>query len=349
MKKKSAAYRRSRSLLTALCILLALLLVILVGGAVYLEYMLNRIGRAEEQPQETLSQAEIDAIENPAGVDGDPDSEDVQLNNTHDVFIGGKDIVNILLIGQDRRAGEGRARSDAMILCTFNTKTGGVTMTSFMRDLYVEIPGYQDNRINAAYQLGGRELLNQTLLHNFGVEVDGNVEVDFFQFQQIIDYLGGVDLYLTAKEVDYLNRNGNWDVNGGTAGTWSLTEGVNHLTGEQALAYSRIRYVGNGDYGRTERQKAVLKALVDVYKSSSLTTMLKLVDDILPMLTTDMSNGDMLRYATTLFPMVKDAEISTLRIPADGAFYEANIRGMDVLVPDMEASRQILVEKLLGE
>ena len=94
-----------------------------------------------------------------------------------------KDIVNLLLIGQDRREGQDRQRADSMIMVTLNKKTKQISMTSFMRDLYVQIPGYSDNRINATYAFGGMDLLDSTLNTNFGVEIAGNVEVDFGEFQ----------------------------------------------------------------------------------------------------------------------------------------------------------------------
>ena len=234
-----------------------------------------------------------------------------------------------------------------MILCTFNTEKRSLTMTSFMRDLYVPIPGYLDNRINAAYQLGGIELLDDTIYQNFGVEIDGNVEVDFSQFERIIDLLGGVDINLNADEAAYLNRRGNWSANDDeTAGTWSLTEGMNHLTGKQALAYSRIRYIGNGDYERTSRQRTVLSALIEAYKNTSLTKMLTILDDILPLLTTDMTDKQIIGYVTDLFPLLSSCTITTQRIPADDAYYAASIRGMSVLVPDLEKNRQLLADSL---
>ena len=331
-----------RVLLIILCSLLAVILTVLVAAAVYLEHLMGKIGRTPASTQPTLSQEEIDAIQNPTETVGENtaptvDPEDVTWGREEAEQLGGDHVVNILLIGQDRREGEGRARSDAMILCTFNQKARTLTMTSFMRDLYVQIPGYLDDRINSAYQLGGIDLLNQTIEENFGVEIHGNVEVDFSQFRQIIDLLGGVDIVLSEAEARHLNNQN---------ASWSLIAGQNHLTGEQALAYSRIRYIGNADYGRTNRQRTVLAALVQAYKSVSITKMLTLADDILPLVTTDMTDKQIFSYVAELFPMLSSSEISTQRIPADGAFYEANIRGMEVLVPDLEENRQLLKDTL---
>lgn len=85
-------------------------------------------------------------------------------------------VVNVLLVGQDTRKAEERARSDSMILLSVNKNTNQLTMISLMRDLYVQIPGYSDNKLNAAYAFGGFELLDETIATNFGIAVDYNVE-----------------------------------------------------------------------------------------------------------------------------------------------------------------------------
>lgn len=100
-------------------------------------------------------------------------------------------IKSILLIGQDKREGQSRQRSDSMILATLDKDQKTISLTSFMRDLYVAIPGYSSTRINAAYAYGGMDLLDETLTQNFGVEIDGNVEVDFEVFQVLVDKVGG--------------------------------------------------------------------------------------------------------------------------------------------------------------
>lgn len=250
-----------------------------------------------------------------------------------------KSIVNIMLIGQDRREGEDRARSDAMILLTINKNTKSVILTSFLRDLYVEIPGYGGNRLNASYAYGGMELLNKTLEQNFGIYVDGNVEVDFSQFAQIVDLVGGVTITLRSDEAQEINA---------SLGT-GLTEGSQHLNGNEALTYARIRKVdADGDFSRTQRQRTLINAIVQQVKDNGLVKLLGIVEDVLPMVTTDMSNTEILGYATALLPMLTGVNITNLRIPADGAYSYASVDGMSVLKADMETNRQILRENLGG-
>lgn len=127
----------------------------------------------------------------------------VKAENT-DAEAATSNIKSILLIGQDKREGESRQRSDSMILATLDKDQRTVSLTSFMRDLYVAIPGYSTTRINAAYAYGGMELLDATLEENFGVKIDENVEVDFEVFQVLVDKVGGIDLELTQAEADYI-------------------------------------------------------------------------------------------------------------------------------------------------
>ena len=338
MSRKSKSGKRTA--LKVLCVLLALILALLLLGYVYIDRMLGLIQRQPQQ-QETLSSAEIDEIENQTDpVDEDftgpvIDPSDVNWSTEPAEIIDEAHVVNILLIGQDRRPGQGRQRSDAMILCSINMDTKTLTMTSFLRDLYVQIPGYQDNRLNAPYALGGMPLLTQTLQHNFGVVVDGCVEVDFSQFEKIVDLMGGVDIELTSAEAAHLNAQG-----------YSVQAGMNHLNGETALAYSRIRYIGT-DFGRTNRQRTVLAALVEQSRNISLGQMNDLLEGILQLITTDMTNGQILSLAWDCFPLLSDLKLKTQHIPAEGTYQFANIRGMSVIVADMQANRQILANTIL--
>lgn len=339
----SKTFSVTRIILIVLCSLLAVTLVALIAGTIYLDRMLNRINRVEPTVP-TLSQEEIDKIENPEPDETTPEEtfevvepEDVTFSTEPVEEIDSVNLVSILLIGQDRRPGEGRQRSDAMILCTINKEKKTLTMTSFLRDLYVPIPGYMDNRLNAAYALGGMPLLDQTLTTDFGVQIDGNVEVDFSEFSQIIDLMGGVDIALTSREANYMNSHNGW----------SLVEGLNHLDGEKALTYSRIRYL-DSDFGRTNRQRNVLTALVNSSKNMSIPQMTSLLENLLPLVTTDMDNATIMGYALDLFPLLSDITIQTQHIPADTDYYGASIRGMSVLVPNLERCRQLLQNTLIG-
>lgn len=313
-------------LLAIVLTLLGLIVAVVLAVLLYLNHLLNQITPYDAVNDVTVSSSEAEQIveEDPEAVTIDLEQEE-QLPDISDVTfpqeqeeqsstVNWDNVVNILLVGQDRRPGEGRQRSDSMILVTFNKSKQTITLTSFMRDCYVQIPGYKANKLNAAYAFGGMSLLNQTLEQNFGVHVDGNIEVDFDGFQDVIDLLGGVDISLTEEEVSYMNN--GLGLNGTDR---QLSVGTNRLDGEQALAYARIRSI-DSDYRRAERQRKVISSLIQRYKSQSLTTMLGLLEDILPLVVTNMDKGEIVDYTLELMPMLASCGVETLRIPVDGTF-----------------------------
>ena len=310
-----------------LCTLLGIVLAVMLGGTLLFRHYLNQIQYTEPQePSDGSILAVFSAI---------------PLGNTAEERIGGpgSDLLNILLIGQDAREGDEQARSDSMILCSYNKKTNTLTMTSFLRDLYVEIPGHGSNRINAAYSFGGTKLLKKTLAHNFGLYIDGSIEVDFSHFSEIIDHLGGVEIQLRQDEANTVNKQ---------TGS-SLSEGLQKLTGPQALAYSRIRNLDiDGDFSRTDRQRKVISALVEAFRDIRIAELTPLLNDLLPMITTDLNPGQILFSALDIVPNLTSMETVSQRVPADGTFTDQTIDGMAVLVADMAAQRLHLKNTLLG-
>lgn len=305
--------------------------VLLIGAAAFflVQGKLNRISRVDQESAGQNQSAE----------------EDLDINGMKD-----KEVINILLIGQDRREGQARQRSDSMILCSINKARKKIILTSIMRDLYVPIPGYSDNRINAAYQFGGMPLLDQVIEERLGVHVDGNVEVDFEGFVTSMAALGNLEIELSQAEADYMNRNGDGVEQPDPEGTpWNLKAGVNSLSPSQLLAYSRIRYVGNSDWERTERQRRVLMAAFEKAKKQGLAGMLALADQVFPNLTTDMTNGQILRLLYTVLAS-GITEVESYRIPAEGTYTNETLKiGMEVLVPDLEENSRMLQEWIYGE
>lgn len=239
--------------------------------------------------------------------------------------------INFLLVGQDYHAEGENGRSDSMILCSVDTGAKTVTMISFLRDIYLRIPGHGSNRLNAAYSWGGAELLKETLEQNFGVQTDVTLEIDFDGFESMIDYMGGVDIELTDQEADYLNSGHGWQ----------LAEGPNHLDGAQALAYSRIRKL-DSDFGRTERQRNVLVSLMEEYKGAALQEMLHVTDEFLNNSTSDHTDEALVGYAMEMYVMMSDFEIVTHRVPADGTYSYETIRGMSVVDVDLEENLKLI-------
>ena len=356
MESKTKAERRKKKmpLWARILLIVFLVIVVIAGGAYgYVRYTLGKIHKVDPEQEAKIapneeyfevdeslpSESEVPHLEPEEIVwaDADPD------------VMKDRDVVNILLIGQDRREGEGRQRSDSMILATINKKSESLYLTSFMRDMYVPIPGYSVNRINAAYAFGGMELLDTTIETNFGVHIDGNVEVDFSGFKTLIDKMGGIDLYLSQAEADYIcGRNQNVLYPQAERPDWDLTEGMNHLTGEQALIHARNRSIGNSDYRRTERQREVLISVFTEMKSADPMTLVELINEAMPLLTTDMDTSQILGYAMEIVTMGID-EVESYRIPANGMYSSAVIRKMQVLVPDLNLCRAYLKEILYGD
>ena len=296
-----------------------LVVVILISIIVfYINSSINKINYQETQPNKEFNT--------------DNNYIPIGNNNDEDDPLANKNIINIILIGKDKSSEEG-TRSDSIIIATIKKKDKTLKLTSLMRDLYVPIPDQMDNRINAAYSLGGMELLSRTIEENFAIEIEGCIEVDFSGFINSIDTIGGVDIELNKDEAYYLSN-----ISG-----LSFTEGINNLSGKTALAYSRIRYIGNADYERTERQRKVLVAVFNKLKDSGLKTLLGLVDDVLPFITTNFTSSQIFTIVTNVI-LSDISNIESYRIPVDGEFIETNIRDMDVLLPDISDNSTLLKE-----
>ena len=261
-------------------------------------------------------------------------------------------VVNILLIGNDSRKNGEDGRSDAMILLSVSSKTKKIYMTSLLRDMYVDIPGHDGNRLNAAYSYGGPELLMETIRQNFGLPVNRYMLVNFGAFVNLVDEVGGIDLELSNDEVIWVN---NYLVEyniltENPQGTFELDpnlSGMVHLNGPQALAYTRNRFLGT-DFGRTERQRKVLTAVIGKLPSAALTNMGGLIDGLMPNLTTNLTRGECFRLSLMAGKLIS-YEIVSDSIPQPGTYKDVTIRKMQVLEVDFEENIRYLKEKLYGE
>ena len=260
-------------------------------------------------------------------------------------------VTNILLIGNDSRENGEDGRSDAMILLSISNKTKKIYMTSLLRDMYVEIPGHKDNRLNAAYSYGGAELLMETIEKNFDIHISRYVLVNFEAFANLVDAVGGVDLELTGKEVEYVNGylveyNILLGRPEGTDYFDDLSGGMVHLNGPQALAYCRNRYIGT-DFGRTERQRKVLTEVIHKLPKGVLMNPKGLIDGLMPNLTTNLTQAECYRLSL-MAPKILTYDIIQNSIPIEGTYKDATHRKMSVLEVDFEANKKFLQENLYG-
>lgn len=261
-------------------------------------------------------------------------------------------VINILLIGNDSRENGEDGRSDAMILLSVNSKSKKIYMTSILRDIYVDIPGHDGNRLNAAYSFGGAELLMETVEQNFDIEVNRYVLVNFEAFANLVDAVGGVDLELSSEEVEYVNAY-LWEYNilterpEGTDYMDTSLSGMVHLNGPQALAYSRNRYIGT-DFGRTERQRKVLSAVIKNLPAAAVTNPKELIDGLMPNLTTNLTQSECYQLSF-LAAKLLSYDIVQSSIPLDGTYKDATIRGMAVLEVDFEANKKYIQENIYSD
>ena len=201
-------------------------------------------------------------------------------------------VINIALYGVDSRNNDYVGRSDAIMICSVNGKTGKIKLISIARDTYVSVPGYYNTRINHAYAYGGAELAIQTLNENFGMDVTDYVTVNFESLADIIDEMGGVTIDVSEEE--------RFQINAYLERGESLKEiGMVKLNGAQAVSYSRIRKVGD-DSMRTSRQREVLAALFDKAMEINPLSYPSYVRKFSPMVETSLSNDEMLKIATAV-------------------------------------------------
>ncbi len=259
-------------------------------------------------------------------------------------------VKNILLIGTDERTAGESSRSDAIIVVSINSRTRKLIMTSILRDCYVNIPGHGQTRINSAYQKGGAALLIQTIEENFKIGIDNYIKVDFYSFMNIIDCMGGVEITVTQEELNLVNGYIS-EINhiiGAPEGDQFLdSAGTFVLNGRQALAYSRIRYVGT-DFERTNRQRTVLNALFSKAKSASPVKLYEAFQSILPDITTDIDDNEL---TLMLFEALiyRSYEAKQLRIPADKTWQNYDANGQQVLKLDFDANIKILQQEIYEE
>lgn len=282
-----------------------------------------------------------------AGSSTDSYAEGLEGDGTLPVI---KSVYNILLIGEENiDSGNYRGRSDLIMLASINREQNSVKLISIMRDCLVSIPGYADNRINAAYAIGGVNLLYQTLKLNLGIEPDNYILVNFDRFENIIDAIGGVDIDVTAEEASYLNTT-NYISNPAYR---NLVKGSNHLNGNQALGYCRIRNVGTAtheysDFGRTSRQRLVLNSIYKRAEDMNYLELMSFAGKCLPFVTTDLDADDIENYINMLLEVGISEGIDNYRIPIGGTFSDVRIRDMLVTQIDLEKNSKALHEMIYG-
>lgn len=279
-KKKKRKKRKKKSL--AFKVIMSLFVILLVLMTVGFSSIYNMLGK-------------IDNVK--------IDSENLGINYEEiSTYDNTENIKNIALFGVDSND-DSTGRSDAILILTIDNNHNKLKLTSIMRDSYVNIPNHGMDKLNHAYAFGGPELAIQTLNNNFGLNIEDFVSVNFSSLPQIINLLGGVQINITEEEVNHIPT-----IN---------APGLYNLTGEEALAYSRIRYASGGDYVRTDRQRTVLSKVFEKVLSINFTQYPSLLSEILPMVQTNLDYSEILNLGNEVLKM----GVTTLeqeRFPRDG-------------------------------
>ncbi len=210
------------------------------------------------------------------------------LNISEEVAESLSNFRNIAIFGIDSREdsySKGN-RSDCIIIASLNNDTKELKLISVYRDTYVQIEGYGLDKITHAYSYGEAPLAIKTLNTNFDLNITEFVTVNFDAVQEIVDYIGGITITVTEEEVSYIS---------------GITEaGTYDLTGEQALAYARIRYTDGGDYKRTERMRDVLVAVLEKVKTFNISELNQFIDQLLPEVYTNITASDVFSMIPSL-------------------------------------------------
>ena len=255
-------------------------------------------------------------------------------------------VLNIMLFGADRYGDQGL--SDTMILLSIDNHHKKIKMTSFLRDTYVNIPGYYPHKLNLAYALDGAGLAISTIEANYGIQIDRYATVNFSTFKKIVDILGGIELYVTDNEIGYINAQIAYN---GQSSYLYASEGMVTLNGQQALWYARNRggtfngiTYGGDDWDRTDRQRNFLEAVITNVKDASISELIQIVNSVGPNITTNLKKTEIQALLTKALTYL-NYDIEQCHMPSDGTWsYGWNDAGSVILVNDWDAARRDLAE-----
>jgi LCP family protein required for cell wall assembly len=348
--------------ITGICV--GVIVIILVAGIIYINNMLGKVKYEPVVDNPTIVEPPPDD-DDPSIGDDDPTTKEnstqqeiddlgneikENINNSDTQLMSNEKVFNVLLIGSDSRSGTGYGNSDTMILVSINKETKKIVMTSFLRDIYISIPGSGNSRLNSAYARGGASLLIQTIQDNFKVKIDRYASIYFMDFIDVIDKVGGVTITVTDEEFPYLNRYvQNINSLKGLPKDDGLLPAAGEnllLTGKQALGYARIRCVGT-DFARTQRQRTILNQVFNKTKKLNLIEQNNLMNVLLPDITTNMGKGELLSLLLNMTTYA-NYSVEQVTIPFNGGYKNLVINGQDVLGLDFAANIAQIQQAVYG-
>lgn len=250
------------------------------------------------------------------------------------------DVINIALFGVDS-GGKGRevSHADAIMILSIDEINKKFKISSLLRDSYVDVEGHGKTKINHSYSYGGPELAIKTLNQNFELDIRDYVTVDFLSLSKIIDTLGGVEIEVKQNEIGEINKYMK-EVAAlrGQKPTPVKKAGLQTLNGNQATSYARIRHIGNGDFGRVERQQKVMASLSKKIKSAGTAKYIEIASELMPYIETSMTSADIIKLCTEVVSRgITDFE--WMRFPLDNCWNGEMIDGVWYLVFDIDDAK----------
>ena len=234
------------------------------------------------------------------------------ISNNDSEFKEVEGITNVLLIGVDARDLDEPCRSDSMIIATLDNNNKKVKLTSLFRDTLVDIPGHGEAKLNSAYMLGGPELLIKTVKETYNVSIDKYIIINFWGFETIVDYIGGIEVDVKDYQLEELNKY----IGESTGGNDCPVEktGIQTLNGKQALSYARIRYNVGDEYERTDRQREVIFKVIEKLQNTKPSKYLGVMNTMLEYIKTNIDPLEALNMAYTIYKF-PSLDVEQLQIP----------------------------------
>ncbi|WP_250673464.1 LCP family protein [Paraclostridium ghonii] len=252
--------------------------------------------------------------------------------------IENKKVINVALFGLDRRSKDEKSRADSMMIANIDLENKTINLISILRDTLVDIKGHGKEKLNHSYAYGGPELVLNTINSNFDLNLKNYISVDFFSLAKLIDLVGGVEIDLKDYEANQINKNLD-EINNieKLPNKTDYIEGMGSkiLNGRQAVAYCRIRKEGDGDYERTQRQRNVLKAIINKYENLDSNKKFEVNMEMISQVSTNVPVND-IKYLQNKILNEKNYNINQYMIPFEGSFETKTINGMWVIDANME-------------
>lgn len=317
-KKKKKMKDKKKKKNTAIRVILILLIIVLCAGFGvywYVNNILDTVTDENADKQTNVSQMKMD--ERVESFDPIEEADASEIGSLQDMIkkwykngtpASSSRVLNIMLIGEDTRGKkvlESGTRADSAIVASVNLDTKQIKLTSILRDAYAyweTTPGDESTghfgKINGAMSTydGNIHTYISAVENLYKIKIDNYVIVNFTSFEKIIDNLGGVDLELTSAEINEINNHQKRYGGVYIDKTFDGTKGTLKLSGKQALAYCRIRKI-DSDNMRANRQKICLSKVFSDMKNASSVQLLKILNDMVPYIRTDMPKSNIVSTA----------------------------------------------------